>query len=107
MKNFLNKLYETGLISEQDAPPAPPEVNVDVTEVEAPEPEAKEEVIPLSPESEVLLVRLLKKALVMNIDSNDITQISNFNDINENNAKDVLQKLINIMNTYSLDIDLD
>ena len=43
----------------------------------------------------------------MNIDSNDITQISNFNDINENNAKDVLQKLINIMNTYSLDIDLD
>ena len=104
MKKFLNKLYETGLVAEQDGAPEP-QVNVDVTEVESPEP--SEEIIPLSPESEVLLVRLLKKALVMNIESNDITEISNFNDINERNAKDVLQKLINIMNTYSLDIDID
>ena len=104
MKNFLNKLYETGLISEQDAAPAP-EVDVNVSEVEtAP---AAAEVVPLSPESEVMLVRMLKKALVMKIEPDDVTEISNFADINEKNAKEVLQKLINIMKTYSLDIDID
>ena len=106
MKNFLNKLYETGLIKEQDAAPAPPEVDVNVSETEV-DVEPTEEVVPLSPESEVLLVRMLKKALVMNIDSDDITEISNFADINEKNAKQVLQQLINIMKTYSLDIDID
>lgn len=105
MKNFLNKLYETGLISEQDAAPAPgPEVDVNVSEVET---APAEEVMPLSPESEVMLVRMLKKALVMKIEPDDVTEISNFADINEKNAKEVLQRLINIMKTYSLDIDID
>ena len=107
MRNFLNTLYNTGLIKEQDAAPAPAqetEVDVNVSETE---PTPTEEVIPLSPESEVLLVRMLKKALVMKIDSDDITEISNFADINEKNAKQVLQQLINIMKNYSLDVDID
>ena len=107
MRNFLNTLYNTGLIKEQDAAPAPaPETEVDVNVSET-EPTPTEEVVPLSPESEVLLVRMLKKALVMKIDSDDITEISNFADINEKNAKQVLQQLINIMKYYSLDVDID
>jgi len=104
MKNFLNKLYETGLIKEQDAAPAPAEVDVSVSETE---PAPTEEVVPLSPESEVMLVRMLKKALVMKIDPDDVTEISNFSDINEKNAKGILQQLINIMKNYSLDVDID
>ena len=104
MKNFLNKLYETGLIKEQDAAPAPAEVDVNVSETES---APAQEVVPLSPESEVMLVRMLKKALVMKIDTDDVTAISNFSDINEKNAKGILQQLINIMKNYSLDVDID
>ena len=61
----------------------------------------------LSPESEVLLVRLLKKALVTEINPEDVDTVSALNDINEVNAKDTLTMLINVMKKYSTDIDIE
>tara|TARA_R110002153_G_scaffold53177_10_gene148561 strand:+ start:9456 stop:9743 length:288 start_codon:yes stop_codon:yes gene_type:complete len=87
------KLYDT-ILEQDDAP-------VEAPPVEAPE------VTPLSPESEVLLVRLLKKAIVTNIEAEDIDAISNLKDINEVNAKSTLSMLIKIMQKYSTDIDID
>jgi hypothetical protein len=84
-------------ILEQDEELSPEEVQP------APEPEVRQ----LSPESEVLLVRLIKKALVTKIDPNDINSIETLNDINETNAKESLQTLINIMKKYSTDIDVE
>ena len=89
MKKFL-KIYKT--IVEQDEVP----VEEPVAEVET-----------LSPESEVLLVRLLKKALVTKINPEDVNTIASITDINEINAKQTLTMLINVMKKYSTDIDIE
>lgn len=102
---FLKAIYDIGLINEQDEAPPPPGAEAPVEEPAAAEP--AQEVVPLSPESEVMLVRLLKKALVMKIDPNDIGQINDLGDVNEKNAKDTLQKIITLMNSYTSDIDID
>tara|TARA_R110000772_G_scaffold81682_1_gene173628 strand:+ start:255 stop:542 length:288 start_codon:yes stop_codon:yes gene_type:complete len=94
MKKFL-KIYKT--IVEQDEVP--------VEEVPVEEPVA--EVETLSPESEVLLVRLLKKALVTKINPEDVNTIASITDINEINAKQTLTMLINVMKKYSTDIDIE
>jgi hypothetical protein len=101
MKKFI-KQYNT--ILEQDEAEIPVEEPV-VPPVEppAPEPEATQ----LSPEGEVLLVRLIKKALVTEIEPSDIDEISILADINETNAKESLTALINIMKKYSQDIDVE
>ena len=67
-----------------------------------PEPEVKQ----LSPEGEVLLIRLIKKALVTKIEPSDVETLSELSDINEVNAKASLEQLINIMKKYSQDIDV-
>ena len=95
MKKFL-KIYKT--IVEQDEVPV-------AEELPAEEPAA--EVETLSPESEVLLVRLLKKALVTKINPEDVNTIASITDINEINAKQTLTMLINVMKKYSTDIDIE
>lgn len=105
MKKFL-KIYN--IITEQDDVPAeevPVEGELPAEELPVEEPET--EVGTLSPESEVLLVRLLKKALVTEIDPEDVDTITSLNDINEINAKDTLTMLINVMKKYSTDIDIE
>jgi len=105
MKKFL-KIYN--IITEQDDVPAeevPVEGELPAEELPVEEPEA--EVETLSPESEVLLVRLLKKALVTEIDPEDVDTIASLNDINEVNAKDTLTMLIAVMKKYSTDIDIE
>lgn len=92
MKKFLEKYNQ---IIEQDVPAE-----------EAPAP-AEEVPAPLSPEGEVLLVRLIKKALVTNIKPEDIETISQLKDINEVNAKQTLATLIGTMKKYTTDIDVD
>ena len=52
-------------------------------------------------------MRLIKKALVTEIEASDIDQISILADINETNAKESLTSLINIMKKYSQDIDIE
>ena len=106
MKKFLK---EYSKVLEQDEGFA---IDEEPTEVEAEptpevEPEVEPEVQPLSPESEVLLIRLLKKALVTEIDPNDVDSISALGNINEKNAKESLKMLINIMKKYSADIDIE
>ena len=99
---FLDRIAELGLLNEQDPVEAPPAPDA------APEAAAGEEVItPLSPESEVMLVRLIKKAFVIKPDANDVTSIEEFEDINEKNAKEALQRLIQLMNSYTSEIDID
>ena len=100
MKKFL-KTYNA--ILEQDEELPPEEVPPPPVEEPAPEPQVET----LSPESEVLLVRLIKKALVTEIDPNDVDSISALGDINEKNAKESLKMLINIMKKYSTDIDIE
>ena len=97
MKKFF-KIYNT--IVEQDEVPVE-EVPVQDIPVEEPQIET------LSPESEVLLVRLLKKALVTEIDPEDVDTISSLSDINEVNAKQTLTMLIAVMKKYSTDIDIE
>ena len=101
MKKFL-KQYNT--ILEQDEAEVPVEEPA-AAPVEQPAPEPETET--LSPEAEVLLVRLLKKALVTKVNPNDIDKISLLADINETNAKESLTALINIMKQYSQDIDIE
>jgi|MDTB01.1.fsa_nt_gb hypothetical protein len=106
MKKFLK---EYSKVLEQDEGFA---IDEEPTEVEAEptpevEPEVEPEVQPLSPESEVLLIRLLKKALVTEIDPNDVDTLSGLGDINEKNAKSSLKTLINIMKKYSTEVDIE
>ena len=101
MKKFLEQYNK---ILEQDEAEVPVEAPVEEpVAAPTPQPEAKT----LSPESEVLLVRLIKKALVTKVNPNDIDQISVLADINETNAKESLTALINIMKKYSQDIDIE
>lgn len=62
---------------------------------------------PLTPEGEVFLVRLLKKALFMNPGELDEKLLSELPEINENNAADVLTKIVEIMKKYSSNIDVE
>jgi hypothetical protein len=99
MKKFL-KIYNT--ITEQDEV-EPVEADLPAEGLPAEEPQIET----LSPESEVLLVRLLKKALVTEIDPEDVDTISSLSDINEVNAKQTLTMLIAVMKKYSTDIDIE
>ncbi len=105
MKKFLEQ-YNT--ILEQDEAELPADVPAEEPVTPPVEPPAPEpEVTQLSPEGEVLLVRLIKKALVTEIEPSDIDEISILADINETNAKESLTALINIMKKYSQDIDVE
>lgn len=101
MKKFLEQ-YNT-ILEQDETMEVPVE---DPVESPVEQPASEPEVEQLSPEAEVLLVRLIKKALVTDIDSNDVDSISELSDINETNAKQSLQMLINIMKKYSQDIDV-
>ncbi len=100
MKKFLKQYNK---VLEQDETELPTELPVEEpAAAPAPEPEVRQ----LSPEGEVLLVRLIKKALVTKIEPSDVEALADFSDINEVNAKESLQKLINMMKKYSQDIDV-
>lgn len=116
---FLERLeqLQRGLLIEKEQAPLPPgtaenaptpqEVQsqqpAEAPPTEAPPAEAPKE---LSPESEVMLVRLLKKAFVVSPQPEDIEQIDDMNDINESNARECLTKIINLIKKYSTDVDL-
>ena len=103
MKKFLHQYNK--ILEQDDAETNDTEIEFE-TPVEEPATESEPEVQTMSPESEVLLVRLIKKALVTEIDSNDVDSINELSDINEINAKSSLQTLINIMKKYTTDIDI-
>jgi len=105
MKKFLQKVYDTGLIPEQ----VDPSEFGNMPEAPAPTEEepANEVTTALSPESEVMYVRLLRKAMVMNPDPEDVDNINELADINETNAKEILGKILQMMKSYSTEIDID
>lgn len=105
---FLKKIYDLNLINEADEAPPPPGAEASAG-VEDPATAPTEEVVvtPLSPESEVMYIRLLKKAMVMKINPDDIDKISNIGDVNENNAKELFGNMLQIMKSYSNDIDIE
>jgi len=70
-------------------------------------PETQEQLKPLTPEGEVFLVRLLRKALFMNPGDLDEKALKELPEINETNAADTLTKIIDIMKKYSADIDVE
>lgn len=103
MKKFLQQYNK--ILEQDDAETNDTEIEFE-TPVEEPAIEQEPEVQTMSPESEVLLVRLIKKALVTEIDPNDVDSINELSDINEVNVKSSLQTLINIMKKYTADIDV-
>ncbi len=99
---FLKKIYDLNLINEADeTSPLPGD------ETPASDDPAEEVTVALSPESEVMYVRLLKKAMVMNLDPEDIDNINDLTDVNEDNAKQVLGSILQLMKSYSTDIDIE
>lgn len=119
---FLDRLelYKQKLLNEADEAPLPPGVKSGNAE-ENPTPQETQQnqqnnVQPeeqpaepqkLSPEGEVLLIRLLKKAFVIQPKPEDIEQMTELDDINESNARESLQKIIGLMKKYSTDIDVE
>jgi hypothetical protein len=112
------RLYDPSVIIKEADVPLPPGVegdNVDsqptpqeVQQDSSDEAQADQTTIQkLSPESEVLLIRLLKKAFVIQPRPEDIEQMTDLDDINETNARESLQKIIGLMKKYSTDIDIE
>jgi hypothetical protein len=99
---FLKKIYDLNLINEADEAPPPPGAEAPVEDAPT-----EEVTVALSPESEVMYVRLLKKAMVMNLDPEDIDNINDLADVNEDNAKEVLGNILQLMKSYSTDIDIE
>lgn len=67
----------------------------------------EQEALPLTSEGEVFLVRLLRKALFMNPGDIDEKSLKDLPEINEKNASEVLNSIINIMKKYSNTIDVE
>ena len=74
-------------------------------QVEAPA-AAEQPAQPLSSEGEVMLVRLLKKAIVLKPDDADSDTIVEMPEVNAENAKTVLQQLVTLIRKYDPDISL-
>ena len=70
------------------------------------EPEmASQEPATLSPEAEVMYVRLIKKALVLNIDPEDVDSMAELHDINPDNAKEAAHILMELMKKYGTQLE--
>jgi hypothetical protein len=61
----------------------------------------------LTPEGEVFLINLIKKALFMNPDDLGLNVLKNLPEINEKNASDVLKQIIKLMQIEAIDLDVN
>ena len=105
MKNF-NQLIEDLIYEQPDpamdpaaAPPVDPAA-VPVAPGAGEQPDASPEQAALSPAAEVTLVRLLLKALVINIEDSDMSTLTKLDqpEINAENAEQVKQDIVSIIN---------
>lgn len=87
-------------------PPAPVAAPAPVPPAPVPAPES-ETTKPLTAEGEVFLVRLLRKALFMNPGDLDERLLKDLPEINETNATEVLNSIVEIMKKYSNTIDVN
>jgi hypothetical protein len=102
---LLNRAYRE-IITEQDQPPVPaegtPEQKTPTPVPNVPEPQPAAPVEPLTSEGETMMVRLLAKALMIDVtDDIDELTIKELGAINPKNAKQVLStKLVPIIRKY-------
>jgi hypothetical protein len=73
----------------------------------APLPEPSQPQGKLTPEGKVWLVGLLKKALFMNPGDKSLSSLDNLPDVNESNASEVLQSILDVMDRYSTNLNID
>lgn len=105
MKKFNSLVNEFVVINEQEvAPPADPAAAPPAPPAPAPpgageQPDASPPAS-LSPAAEVTLVRLLLKALVINIEDSDLSTLTKIDqpEINQENAEQVKQDILSIIN---------
>lgn len=107
----LNQIYR--LVLEQDTPAVPPAdpasmtagagpITPDATPADAATPEVgTNDNSALTPQGEVMLIRLIAKALTIKPSPEDLIEVVGLKDINETNAKQTLTKLISIIRGYA------
>ena len=98
--------YEKGLINEMDTPPpnmAPPPDGPSSPPAPAPVPPTEVDV----PAGIATMGTLLKKALTLKLSDEDRYKVSQLPQSDENNANDVIDQLIAIMKSYSVDTDIN
>jgi hypothetical protein len=93
--------------AQMSMPPARPGEEVvtsrETETIQEPEPEVKQ----MTPEGEVELIRLIRKALVLEPTEGSIPPEILDDEINEENGREVLSKMKAFMNTFSDDPDID
>lgn len=87
------------------APAAPVPAPVMPAAPVAPEQPAEQK--SLTPEGEVFLINLIKKALFMNPDDLGLNALKNLPEVNEKNASDVLKQIIKLMQIEAIDLDVN
>jgi hypothetical protein len=108
---ILNRAYRE-ILTEQDQPPVPPaplapeaaipDQTTPTPIADVPENKDEQPKEILSPEGMVFLVRLLPKALMIDtLDTTEQAMLADLGDIDEYNAKEVLKKLIPIIQKYA------
>jgi len=85
------------------APEAPAQQQVPTTTpgLEAPQQKA------LTPEGEVFLINLIRKALFLNPDDLGLKTIKDLPEVNEKNASEVLDKIVKLMQVEAINLDVN
>ena len=106
IENYEKKLTEDAG-SELPANPAPaiPQAGPAAPTVGTGQADAPEDIN--VPESVVTLVRLLKKALIMDLSPEDVATVTKLPEVNENNSNQIMGQLVSLMRQYSADIPID
>jgi hypothetical protein len=109
--SLLNKAYRE-IITEQDQPEiqAPdvvqPDQNAPTPAPETPEPPKEQKTEPMSPEGMVFLVRLIKKALMIEeLEPDEEKMIADLGNIDEMNAKTAIEKLMPVIQRYAPSVE--
>ena len=93
------------------APDAVPEVNMLAQEPaaadQAAQPAQAPQPKPLTPEGEVFLINLLRKALFMNPGDLELKSLKDLPETNEKNASDILNTIVRMMQVDSINLDVD
>lgn len=109
-----NKLLETKYrelfeqVPPQDlnipAPEAPVAAPAPAAAVPSAEPPQQK---PLTPEGEVFLINLIRKALFMNPDDLGLKTIKELPEVNAKNASEILDKIVKLMQVEAIDLDVN
>lgn len=107
---FNNALKNAYLLFEQEPPEsALPDAAMpqgDAVPADKPGSDLETKTDKLTPEGEVMLIRLLLKAFVLSPEPEDASEISKIQNVNANNASDVLKKIIGLVRKYT-DVDVN